>query len=96
MVSDFFTSASSLSRFCFLEKYLTTRTIANKFEFLISSYFRCCVLLVRIRLPKDTQPGLLRTKEGGKKLMDLGLQFIEMEQIIEDAVESLKMKGYIS
>ncbi|XP_059660423.1 cinnamoyl-CoA reductase 1-like [Cornus florida] len=48
------------------------------------------------RLPKDTQPGLLRTKDGSKKLMDLGLQFIPMEQIIKDSVESLKSKGYIS
>ncbi|KAH0777335.1 hypothetical protein KY290_008746 [Solanum tuberosum] len=48
------------------------------------------------RLPKDTQPGLLRAKDGAKKLMDLGLEFIEMEQIIRDAVESLKIKGYIS
>ncbi|XP_019178637.1 PREDICTED: cinnamoyl-CoA reductase 1 [Ipomoea nil] len=48
------------------------------------------------RLPKDTQPGLLRAKDGGKKLMDLGLQFIPMEQIIRDSVESLKSRGYIS
>ncbi|GMP89793.1 hypothetical protein CsSME_00041199 [Camellia sinensis var. sinensis] len=48
------------------------------------------------RLPKDTQPGLLRTKDGSKKLMDLGLQFIPMEQIIKETVESLKSKGHIS
>lgn len=48
------------------------------------------------RLPKDTQPGLLRTKDGAKKLMDLGLQFIPMDQIIKDSVESLKAKGFIS
>ncbi|GMY10535.1 cinnamoyl-CoA reductase 1 [Fagus crenata] len=48
------------------------------------------------RLPKDTQPGLLRVKDGSKKLMDLGLQFIPMEQIIKEAVESLKSKGFIS
>ncbi|KAL3518022.1 hypothetical protein ACH5RR_020611 [Cinchona calisaya] len=48
------------------------------------------------RLPKDNQPGLLRAKDGAKKLMDLGLQFIPMEQIIRDAVESLKSKGFIS
>lgn len=47
-------------------------------------------------LPKDTQPGLLRAKDGSKKLMDLGLQFIPMEQIIKDSVESLKSKGFIS
>ncbi|KAJ6409356.1 hypothetical protein OIU84_008949 [Salix udensis] len=48
------------------------------------------------RLPMDTQPGLLRTKNGAKKLMDLGLEFIPMEQIIKDAVESLKNQGFIS
>lgn len=47
-------------------------------------------------LPRDTQHGLLRAKNGGKKLMDLGLEFIPMEQIIKDAVESLKSKGFIS
>lgn len=47
-------------------------------------------------LPRDTQPGLLRAKIGSKKLIDLGLQFIPMEQIIKDAVESLKSKGFIS
>ncbi|ONH99801.1 hypothetical protein PRUPE_6G051200 [Prunus persica] len=47
-------------------------------------------------LPKDTQPGLLREKNGAKKLMNLGLEFIPMDQIIKDAVESLKSKGFIS
>uniref|UniRef100_A0A6N2L502 NAD-dependent epimerase/dehydratase domain-containing protein n=1 Tax=Salix viminalis TaxID=40686 RepID=A0A6N2L502_SALVM len=47
-------------------------------------------------LPMDTQPGLLRTRNGAKKLMDLGLEFIHMEQIIKDAVESLKSQGFIS
>ncbi|OWM66668.1 hypothetical protein CDL15_Pgr010319 [Punica granatum] len=47
-------------------------------------------------LPRDTQPGLLRVKDGGKKLMELGMDFIPMEQIIRDAVESLKSKGFIS
>ncbi|KAH9701864.1 Epimerase domain-containing protein [Citrus sinensis] len=37
-----------------------------------------------------------RTKDGAKKLMDLGLQFIPMDQIIKDSVESLKAKGFIS
>ncbi|XP_074280381.1 cinnamoyl-CoA reductase 1-like [Silene latifolia] len=48
------------------------------------------------RLPKDTQPGLLRTKNAGKKLMDLGLNFTPMEEIIKDSVESLKAGGYLS
>ncbi|KAL7264239.1 hypothetical protein ACSBR1_002236 [Camellia fascicularis] len=48
------------------------------------------------RLPRDTQPGLLRAKNASKKLMELGLNFIPMEEIIKDAVESLKNKGFIS
>ncbi|XP_004490640.1 phenylacetaldehyde reductase-like [Cicer arietinum] len=48
------------------------------------------------KIPRDTQPGLLRAKDGSKRLMDLGLEFIPMEQIIKDAVESLKNKGLIS
>ncbi|XP_058198787.1 cinnamoyl-CoA reductase 1-like [Rhododendron vialii] len=48
------------------------------------------------RLPKDTQPGLLRSKNASTKLMDLGLQFIPMEQIIKESVESLKSKGFVS
>ncbi|XVF20364.1 hypothetical protein REPUB_Repub11eG0191800 [Reevesia pubescens] len=47
-------------------------------------------------LPRDTQPGLLRAKNGSQKLMDLGMEFIPMEQIIKDGVESLKSKGLIS
>ncbi|XP_058075104.1 cinnamoyl-CoA reductase 1-like isoform X2 [Magnolia sinica] len=48
------------------------------------------------RFPKDTQPGLLRAQNPCKKLIDLGLQFSPMEEIIKDSVESLKSKGYIS
>ncbi|KAK1285334.1 Cinnamoyl-CoA reductase 1 [Acorus calamus] len=44
------------------------------------------------RFPKDTQPGLLRAQNPSKKLIDMGLNFISMEQIIKDAVESLKEK----
>ncbi|KAL0369649.1 UNVERIFIED_CONTAM: Cinnamoyl-CoA reductase 1 [Sesamum angustifolium] len=47
-------------------------------------------------LPKDTQPGLRRSKDASKKLIDLGMEFISMEQIIKDGVESLRSKGYIS
>jgi nucleoside-diphosphate-sugar epimerase len=48
------------------------------------------------KLPKDTQPGLLRSKNGAKKLMDLGQQFTPMDQIIRDSVECLKTRGFIS
>ena len=49
-----------------------------------------------VRLPRETQPGLLRAKNAAKKLMELGLEFSSMEDIIKDGVESLKSKGYIS
>ncbi|KAI4368917.1 hypothetical protein MLD38_017419 [Melastoma candidum] len=42
------------------------------------------------RLPRDTQLGLLRTRYGGKKLIDLGFDFIPMERIVKDAMKSLK------
>lgn len=48
------------------------------------------------RLPKDTQNGLLNTKDASKKLIDLGMEFISLEQIVKDSVESLRMKGYLS
>ncbi|TVU44426.1 hypothetical protein EJB05_03867, partial [Eragrostis curvula] len=48
------------------------------------------------KLPKDTQPGLVRAEAVSKKLMALGMQFRPMEKIIKDAVESLKSRGYVS
>ncbi|KAG9453613.1 hypothetical protein H6P81_006517 [Aristolochia fimbriata] len=48
------------------------------------------------RFPKDTQPGLMRAQNPCKKLIDLGLQFSSMEEIIRDSVESLRSKGFIS
>ncbi|XP_062086614.1 phenylacetaldehyde reductase [Humulus lupulus] len=47
-------------------------------------------------LPRDTQPGVLRAENAAKKLIDLGLQFIPMEQIIKDSVESLKSREFLS
>ncbi|TKY47203.1 Cinnamoyl-CoA reductase 1 [Spatholobus suberectus] len=47
------------------------------------------------RMEYDTQPGLLRAKNGAQKLMDLGLEFTPAEQIIKEAVESLKSRGYV-
>ncbi|KAE9594207.1 hypothetical protein Lal_00001313 [Lupinus albus] len=46
-------------------------------------------------LEKDTQHGLLRAKDASKKLIDLGLEFTPIDQIIKDAVESLKSLGYV-
>lgn len=48
------------------------------------------------KVPRDTQPGLLREKNAAKKLMDLGLEFIPMEQIIKESIECLKSLKHIS
>ncbi|XP_020101979.1 cinnamoyl-CoA reductase 1 [Ananas comosus] len=46
--------------------------------------------------PKDTQPGLRRAPKAAKKLIELGVEFSSMEEIIKDSIENLKSKGYIS
>ncbi|CAM8915845.1 unnamed protein product [Rhodiola kirilowii] len=48
------------------------------------------------RLPNDTHPGLMRSENGSRKLMELGMKFVPMEQIIRDAVECLRGKGFVS
>ncbi|KAJ4821707.1 hypothetical protein LUZ62_034273 [Rhynchospora pubera] len=48
------------------------------------------------QFPKDTQPGLVRAKDPAKKLIALGVDFKSMERIIQDSMESLKSKGFIS
>ena len=58
---------------------------------LLINYFFLCLC----RLPRDTQPGLLRANDASKKLIDLGLEFTPIDQIITDAVESLKSRGYV-
>uniref|UniRef100_A0A0C9S4B2 TSA: Wollemia nobilis Ref_Wollemi_Transcript_14062_1535 transcribed RNA sequence n=1 Tax=Wollemia nobilis TaxID=56998 RepID=A0A0C9S4B2_9CONI len=49
------------------------------------------------RFTEVTQPGLLRVLENAsKKLIDLGLVFTPMEQVIKDSVTSLKEKGFLN
>ncbi|CAN6469756.1 unnamed protein product [Victoria cruziana] len=48
------------------------------------------------RFTEETQPGLLRASNASKKLIDLGLEFIPMEQIIKDAMTSLRDKGFLN
>ncbi|KAK4440728.1 Cinnamoyl-CoA reductase 1 [Sesamum alatum] len=48
------------------------------------------------RLSKDDRSGSLTTKDASKKLIDLGLEFTPLDQIIKDSVESLRSKGYLS
>ncbi|KAL3618562.1 hypothetical protein CASFOL_037644 [Castilleja foliolosa] len=47
------------------------------------------------RKPKITQPGLQIAKDACKKLIDLGLEFISLDEIIKDSVECLRCKGYL-
>ncbi|XP_010906829.1 cinnamoyl-CoA reductase CAD2 [Elaeis guineensis] len=44
---------------------------------------------------EDKQPWLVRAESPSKKLMELGLHFRSMEQVIKDTVDSLKSKGYL-
>jgi len=48
------------------------------------------------RFTEVTQPGLLRDKNAAKKLMVLGLVFTPMDQVIKEAVSSLKEKGFLN
>lgn len=48
------------------------------------------------RFPKDTHPELVAAEVGSNKLIAMGMQFSPMENIIRDAVECLKSRGYIS
>ncbi|XP_008792164.2 phenylacetaldehyde reductase-like [Phoenix dactylifera] len=47
------------------------------------------------RHSEDKQPWLVRAESPSKKLMELGLHFRSMEQMIKNTVESLKGKGYL-
>ncbi|KAJ3709196.1 hypothetical protein LUZ61_012901 [Rhynchospora tenuis] len=47
------------------------------------------------RIEEDKQPWLVRSDNPSKKLIDLGLEFSPMENIIKDTVDSLKSKGFI-
>lgn len=46
-------------------------------------------------MSKEKDNGLVRAKNASKKLIDLGLEFTPAEQIIKDAVESLKSRGLV-
>ncbi|KAH6820403.1 Rossmann-fold superfamily protein [Perilla frutescens var. hirtella] len=48
------------------------------------------------RFPKDTQHGSVKSNAALKKLIDLGMEFTPLEQIIKDSIESLRSKGYLS
>ncbi|XP_042492010.1 cinnamoyl-CoA reductase 1 [Macadamia integrifolia] len=47
------------------------------------------------RFSEETQPGLMGCKDAAKRLIDLGLVFTPVEDAIQDAVESLKVKGFL-
>ncbi|XP_057782581.1 cinnamoyl-CoA reductase CAD2-like isoform X1 [Salvia miltiorrhiza] len=48
------------------------------------------------RFLKDTLRGSVKSNAASKKLIDLGMEFTPMEQIIKDSVESLRSKGFLS
>lgn len=43
----------------------------------------------------ETQPGMMACKDAAKRLIDLGLVFTPVEDAVNDAVESLKAKGFV-
>lgn len=47
------------------------------------------------RFEEETQPGLMECKDAAMRLIDLGLVFTPIEEIIQDAVESLKERGFV-
>ena len=46
------------------------------------------------RFTVETQPGLKESKDAAKRLIDLGLVFSPLEDVVRDTVESLKAKGW--
>lgn len=48
------------------------------------------------RFTGETQPGLIACKDAAKKLIDLGLVFTPLEDVIRETVESLKAKGFLN
>ncbi|CAI9102668.1 OLC1v1000970C1 [Oldenlandia corymbosa var. corymbosa] len=75
--------------------YSVSKTLAEKAAWEFAKEKGLDIVVVNPGFAKDTLPGLLRAKDASKKLIDLGLNFIPMEQIIKESVESLKMKGFL-
>ncbi|XP_047942148.1 phenylacetaldehyde reductase-like [Salvia hispanica] len=48
------------------------------------------------RSSKEKQHGSVKSEAALKKLIDLGVKYAPMDQIVKDAIESLRSKGYIS
>lgn len=47
------------------------------------------------RFSWETQPGLKDCKDAAKRLIDLGLVFVPVEDALRDTVESLKSRGFL-
>ncbi|KAL0012966.1 hypothetical protein SO802_000035 [Lithocarpus litseifolius] len=48
------------------------------------------------RFNGETQPGLTTCRGAAKRLIDLGLVFIPVEDAVQDTVESIKAKGFLN
>ncbi|XP_031486203.1 cinnamoyl-CoA reductase 1-like [Nymphaea colorata] len=48
------------------------------------------------RFTEETQPGLLRASNASKRLIDLGMEFVPLEQTIKDSIVSLREKGFLN
>ncbi|GKV46699.1 hypothetical protein SLEP1_g53676 [Rubroshorea leprosula] len=47
------------------------------------------------RFTGETQPGLIACENAAKKLIDLGLVFTPVEDVVRETVESLRAKGFV-
>ncbi|XP_050261543.1 uncharacterized protein LOC126706240 [Quercus robur] len=54
------------------------------------------LVLCEPRINGETQPGLTTCRGAAKRLIDLGLVFIPVEDAVQDTVESIKAKGFLN
>ncbi|KAF3959688.1 hypothetical protein CMV_015521 [Castanea mollissima] len=54
------------------------------------------ILFPQYRFNGETQPGLTACRGAAKRLIDLGLAFIPVEDAVQDTVESIKAKGFLN
>ncbi|XP_031487006.1 cinnamoyl-CoA reductase 1 [Nymphaea colorata] len=76
-------------------RHLCVESIAHYSDF-VETFARLYPEYNLPRFTEETQPGLLRASNASKKLIDLGMQFIPIEQIIKDSMASLREKGFLN
>ncbi|RWR90270.1 cinnamoyl-CoA reductase 2 [Cinnamomum micranthum f. kanehirae] len=79
---------------CASGRYLCTNGI-YQFKDFAETVANLCPEYPIHRFEEETQPGLMECKDAAMRLIDLGLVFTPIEEIIQDAVESLKERGFV-